>query len=448
MENSDRKKFELVSARNLLLIIALILSELVYLWFYAGTPSRIERYFWISVITSVMYLIIVILLRRDTGLQSRYLFYVLLFFGILYRITLLPVPPTASDDIYRYIWDGKVQLNGISPYRYAPSDSHLNHLHSDMLPAKMNYKNMKSIYPPVAQYVFRLNYILFGESIYGFKIIMFFFDMLLIASLVLLLKSLGRPISHAAYYFLAPLPAMQFMADGHLDIIGISLLMLSLSLLFRSKQLSSNTPAKIAGYIVLGLSVASKLISGMIFPFLIDKRKIIRSSILLLLPTAAFALTYIPYIEPGVNPFESLKNFASNWAFNGSVFYILVKILQNNQYARLVCMLLFMVVTVVLFLRSNMNTLDKTVIIFFIFLLLSPTVHPWYVCWFAALFPLYFSYSGLTFICTANLANHVVIDYQLRGTWHQNEWLLLLEYLPVYAVMAIEMWRNKTKNPG
>lgn len=447
MENSDRKKFELVSARNLLLIIALVLSELVYIWFYAGTPSRIERYFWISVITSVIYLIVVILLRRDTGLQSRYLFYILLSFGILYRITLLPVPPTASDDIYRYIWDGKVQLNGISPYRYAPSDSHLNHLHSDMLPAKMNYKNMKSIYPPVAQYVFRLNYILFGESLYGFKIIMFFFDMLLIASLVSLLKSIGRPLYYSAYYFLAPLPVMQFMVDGHLDIIGISLLVLSLSLLFSSKPLR-NSSMKIAGYIVLGMSVASKLISGMIFPFLIDKRKIIRSSLLLLIPAASFALTYIPFIEPGVNPFESLKSFASNWAFNGSVFYILVKLLQNNQYARLVCMLLFIMLTLFLFLRSNKNPLDKTVLIFFIFLLLSPTVHPWYVCWFAALFPLNFSYSGLVFISTANLANHVVIDYQLRGTWHQNEWLLLLEYLPVYAIFAIEMWRTKTKNPG
>src|SRR5690242_21550545 len=42
-------------------------------------------------------------------------------------------PPTSSDDVYRYLWDGRVQLSGIDPYRYPPSAPQLRPLRDDGL---------------------------------------------------------------------------------------------------------------------------------------------------------------------------------------------------------------------------------------------------------------------------------------------------------------------------
>ena len=41
--------------------------------------------------------------------------------GIAVQLAALSAPPRGSDDLYRYIWDGRVQAAGIDPYRYPPA---------------------------------------------------------------------------------------------------------------------------------------------------------------------------------------------------------------------------------------------------------------------------------------------------------------------------------------
>ena len=40
--------------------------------------------------------------------------------AIVFRLTLLGSQPSLSDDVYRYVWDGRVQLSGINPYLHPP----------------------------------------------------------------------------------------------------------------------------------------------------------------------------------------------------------------------------------------------------------------------------------------------------------------------------------------
>ncbi|MGE5681898.1 MAG: hypothetical protein ACM34K_13545, partial [Bacillota bacterium] len=91
---------------------------------------------------------------RKIDLSVPRITYTVITAAIIFRLTVLFVFPTASDDINRYIWDGKVITNGINPYRYAPNDPQLNYLHSQTLPANVNFPSMKTIYPPLAQMVF------------------------------------------------------------------------------------------------------------------------------------------------------------------------------------------------------------------------------------------------------------------------------------------------------
>jgi hypothetical protein len=96
--------------------------------------------------------------------------YVIIGAGIFFRLILLSLSPIASDDLNRYLWDGRVMTNGINPYRYAPNDPSLNFLHTSTLPQSVNFPAMKSIYPPFAQLIFFSANKLFGESYTGFKI--------------------------------------------------------------------------------------------------------------------------------------------------------------------------------------------------------------------------------------------------------------------------------------
>jgi hypothetical protein len=114
-------------------------------------------------------------------------------FGILFRVTLLGHSPVGSDDVYRYVWDGKVAAHGINPFSYAPTDPRLQSLRTDTLPEKINFPAMRTVYPPLAQGFFLASHLLFGDSIAGLKLLLVLCDAASIALLLLLLRRLGLP---------------------------------------------------------------------------------------------------------------------------------------------------------------------------------------------------------------------------------------------------------------
>ncbi len=68
---------------------------------------------------------------------------------------LVLAPPVLSDDLYRYLWDGRVALSGTSPYRFAPDAAALVPLR-DALWRHVNNAEIPTIYPPFAQALFVL----------------------------------------------------------------------------------------------------------------------------------------------------------------------------------------------------------------------------------------------------------------------------------------------------
>lgn len=416
-----------------LLIVLIVISEILYLSLYLNLSNPIIVFTSVAILNSFIFIAICLVILKNES--STRLAYTLVAVGILFRLTVLFYPPTASDDINRYIWDGKVQANGINPYKYAPADSSLGFLHSEDLPSKVNFPKMKSIYPPVAQVIFFLSYKLFGESYLGYKLFLFVFEILTIILLLFLLRLLRRPESFVGIYALCPLPVMQFMIDGHVDGLGIPLLILSIILFFRRK--------KFWFLLVLGLSISTKLISGMILPYTAYEleRRIWKRILACIIVLLFFALTYVPYLTGGVFPFEALMTFTTNWTFNGSAFSVFFDILGDNQKARLISAALFIIAGIYIFFKHK-GVMEKMYMIFFAFFLLSPTVHPWYLTWLTALLPLSFRWSGVLFVALVSLANYVVIGYKLNGVWEMPVFILLAEYMPVYVMLLWETLRG------
>lgn len=417
--------------RNILYFI-LIIKLLTYISFYLLSQNSIVLFTANSIFLSALFIALIILIRK-IELNKKTLT-ILVFAGIVFRIVLIPINPIASDDVYRYLWDGKVQANGINPYTYAPNDEVLKHLHSELLPAKINFPSMKTIYPPYSQWMFLISYLIAGESVLGIKLLLLLSEIITMILIYLILSNYQISSKYSLIYILNPLPILQFFIDAHVDGFGITLFALFFYLISKNKLLYS--------YFALGLSITSKLITIMVYPFLLKGRSLRNFLALIIVPIVTVALIYLPYSINGF-PFESLFIFAQKWYSNGVMFTLFQKIINDNFLARILSMSLFFINFLWLYF-SRKNFKEKAYLVFILFFLFSPVVHPWYLTWVAFLTAINFRWSGVIFISTISISNIYAMNYLLRNKWEMNEWFLLLEYLPVIFLLIVEELKNRT----
>ena len=113
-------------------------------------------------------------------------------FALLFRAVLIPAEPAVlSGDMYRYIWDGRVQQNGINPYRHPPDAAELEPQHDDFIYPHINRKSYPTLYPAGAQLFFRLFHMIAGDSVSGYKGLIIVFDVLTLFVLLALLRVYG-----------------------------------------------------------------------------------------------------------------------------------------------------------------------------------------------------------------------------------------------------------------
>jgi alpha-1,6-mannosyltransferase len=178
----------------------------------------------------VIYALFAFLLLRErralSQQQSRGYFICLLGLGIAMRAMLLFAPPN-STDVYRYVWDGRVQAAGINPYAYVPADPALAHLRDAAIYPDVNRKEYApTIYPPAAQAVYFVASRL-SETVTAMKAAMLAFEAIAIWALVQLLAAHGLPIVLAALYLLHPLPVWEIAGSGHADAMALAFLLLA-----------------------------------------------------------------------------------------------------------------------------------------------------------------------------------------------------------------------------
>ncbi len=415
-------------------IVLLIISQLLYCSLYIPVLAPIQRFVAVSILNSAIYLGVCLIIYRNRMLFTDSSVWLIILIGIILRTSVLFLEPTASDDIYRYIWDGKVQSHGINPYLYTPSDEALRHLHSEMLPGLVNFPTMKTIYPPVAEWIFWITYKIFGESILGFKIPLMIAEIATLFLFRSLLRQLKLPAGWSALYAFCPLPIMQFMIDGHLDALGLPFVLLFILLWIRQKNLLA--------LISLGIASAIKLVPLILIPFAFKELRGWKRLLAVVVPLGILGIFYFPYVFGQGAPFEMLGVFSSRWEFNGSIFHLLYPIVQDNTPVHYICTVLFLLWVGFLYFR-NLQFLDSLRLTVFGFFIFAPTVHPWYLSWLAVLLPLQFRWSTAVFVAVVSLANIVVINYRLIGVWQESTILLFIEYGILAAVMIREYYHFK-----
>jgi len=192
----------------------------------ASGVSGIRFFMKIAFVQSAIYLLAAWIVIRAGSSNSTLL--IAVAFAIVFRLSILFAPPYLSDDIYRYVWDGRVQAAGINPYRYIPAAPELAHLRDQTIYPKINRKEWAhTIYPPVAQVVFLLTTRI-SESVTWMKATMLLFELVTIWAVAQLLALLGRPRQLLLMYAWHPLVVWEFAGSGHVDAISIAFIALAL----------------------------------------------------------------------------------------------------------------------------------------------------------------------------------------------------------------------------
>ncbi|HLF85023.1 MAG TPA: glycosyltransferase 87 family protein [Blastocatellia bacterium] len=153
-----------------------------------------------------------------------------IFFAAASRAVLVPQRPYLSSDVYRFVWDGRVQSAGINPYRYAPEAAELSGLRDERIYPNINRedKQWRSPYPPVAQVVFLAIARMWPMSVTAFKAAMSAFDLLTIILLMLVLARSGIDPARAIIFAWHPLVIFEGAHSGHIEALYIAFLALAL----------------------------------------------------------------------------------------------------------------------------------------------------------------------------------------------------------------------------
>ena len=269
----------------------------------------------------------------------------IILFAAAYRGVLVPQRPYLSSDVYRYVWDGRVEAAGMNPYRYVPEAPELVGLRDGTIYPNVNREDRSwlSPYPPVAQIVFFAVALIRPLNVTAFKAVISSFDLVTTLLLMLVLARSGLDPARAIIFAWHPLSVFESAHSGHIEAVYITFLVLAL--LAWSKGRSFLTGAS------LGLAAMVKLYPALMLPVFIvatrqamnDDRTRRDSSVIArfsqsisgllhksnLMMLAAFVVTvvlaYAPYLPAGRNMFAFLRGYVVEEGFvnNGARYFLL-----------------------------------------------------------------------------------------------------------------------------
>ena len=397
---------------------------------FSGLP-RIQLYVIMFLFLSALYLcgVFVVLKMIPKDESSWSLTAIIIFLAIIFRLCLIPSDPAVlSKDMYRYIWDGRVQQNGINPYLYPPQADELKNLRDNQIFPNINRKDYPTLYPAGAQVFFRIFYVLAGHSVTAYKAIMVFFDILTLLVLTALLRVYGFKTSRLIVYAWNPLVIFEIAYSGHLE--GLTVFLVTTALYLCAIQ------KKIPAIIVLALSAAVKLYPALLLAAFLNRGERIKGIITF---SATIMLLYLPFLGAGSKISGFLPVYLKNpyESFNLGLKTLLMRLIPDLDYhlLSLVFIIALVIAGLVVLLKSkeDIEVIRYAYILVGLLMILMPaSLHPWYVILIIPFLVIYPNPAWLIFTCTVTLS-------YLKYTSPQGimpTWILLIEYLPLFALLA------------
>lgn len=325
-----------------------------------------------------------------------------LLVGLLFRVLLLFSWPNLSQDVYRFLWDGALFAQGISPYLYLPADiASLQHFSEISIPNSEQLLNAMGVlsagnysnYPPIKQLIFALPHFLnIQELIFQIstlRVILILGDVGVFLLGRQLLEKLSINSRYINWYFLNPFIILELTGNCHFEGLMALSIMAGLVLLIQGRFLRSGG--------LLGIAVGIKLIPLMLIPIIGAYIGSQFKSRQMILPLFWFGMGLIGTIGLVFLPFlnaETITHYTNTtglwftkFEFNASFYYLLRWLGFQWKGYNIIAQLgpaLSVISTLFIFYLSYRVLIKKSALYsalmgaVIIYLLCATTVHPWY----------------------------------------------------------------------
>ena len=365
---------------------------------------------------------------------------VILGVAVVMRLAFLVAEPTLSDDVFRYVWDGRVQHAGINPYRFAPDAPELAELRepadeTDAIFSGVNNKDIPTIYPPFMQMAF-FAVTAISERIVAMKLFFVLSDLATVLVLIAILGSLGLPASRVVAFAWSPLVVVEVAGSGHNDALAVLCMMTALAGILQGRGAASMG--------ALALSGLAKLVGFALSPLFVRH---VSPRAILVLPIVTVALS-LPYAGASSLAFRGIAQYGARWRGNDGLFHLLYVATGSLTAAKIVVAAALVALVLVLVARGT-HPLRGTYVTVSAILVLMTTVHPWYLLWVAPFLAIYSSPAWSYLSLAVVLSYHAAYLSTPGVPWEDAVWVKLLEYVPFFALAAWGAFRGPTtETPG
>ena len=385
-----------------------------------------------------------------------------------FRAVFIMAIPNLSQDFYRFIWDGRLILEGINPYAHTV-DFFIQNGEFPVAQTLELYRGMGALngshfsnYPPLNQLCFAFAALFAGKSILGstiiLRLIIICADFGTLYFGKKLLEKLELPVHHIFWYILNPFIIIELTGNLHFEGLMIFFLVWSLYLLHSGKWCLSA--------LILGLSISVKLIPLIFLPLFYqwftkddsenrksnpDFKKMLKLTFFYAVTGITTLLFFVLFYFSGFinNYSKTIGLWFHQFEFNASLYYIAREIgylfrgyneIDTIGKATPIIVVLFVLISA--FFRKSKTTVQlitTMLLVLSFYYFTATTVHPWYIATLLALsiytkykFPLVWSFI-------------IVLSYLAYGNTNttENLWIIALEYLIVYAFFIWEIFIKK-----
>ncbi len=407
-------------------------------WWLTHTPSWMDGAGWVVLMVSA-WVLFAAGLWLILHLPRRFATALIVLAGIGLPLAAGFAPPRSSDDLYRYIWDGRVQAAGFDPYLHAPASDELRPLRDDFLwpPHRTNWcvpsdactlinrPTVNTIYPPAAQAYFVTVHWLSppGAGERPIQLAATFFAAAMTVLLVLALPRLGLDPRLAAAWAWCPFVALETGNNAHVDVVAAFLGAVALVAAARKRGVLSG--------VFLGLAVATKLTPALLGPSLLRRKPLAVA----LGAVAAIAAVYLPHVlAVGPKVIGYLPTYLDDEGYtSGGRFSLLTLVVPAGAATVAVAAILAGVAFAVWWRADPDRPWAGATVLVGVTLLLATPGYSWY----ALLLVMLVAFSGrleyLTVVVAGYLAQYAGFEAQRYGYG-----------TAAIVIAATALWRNRS----
>jgi alpha-1,6-mannosyltransferase len=350
--------------------------------------------------------------------------------AVLWRLALVPAFPLLSDDVFRYVWEGRVQVQGGNPYAWEdrPEAPRWEALRDGVWRA-VTHREYTAVYPPLWEMACRL-VVGTHDSVAAMKAFVVACELALLALLARMVRRRGLPRERLLILAWSPLALVEVAGSGHNDAVGALLLTASLAALDRGDGLGSALAAS--------LGAQTKFLPALVAASWLRRYR--WWHVVAALDLALLLL--VPYAAAGPGLWMSLGKYGRYWLFNETLFDPLAAMAGGHEGGVRLAGVLLAALAFLLAARKA-EPVSAALAVVAASVLLAPNVLPWYALWFLPFLVLRDAPGALLFTGTVQLAYLVYPDWLSGQPWQVRGWVRALEYGPCLGVALVAWLRRR-----